>query len=77
MYNGLHIKYPLFLTDFNEFSQQIFDNTQVPNFMKTRLVTAEMFYAVGRTDGHDETKSLSATWRKRLKTEKITPCDLN
>jgi len=22
--------------------------------MKTRLVGAEMFYAVGRTDGHDE-----------------------
>jgi len=25
--------------------------------MKPRLVGAEMFYAIGRTDGHDETNS--------------------
>jgi len=47
---GLHEKYPLFLSDFNEtsiFSTDFSKNTKLSNFMKTR------------TDGqHDETTSL-------------------
>jgi hypothetical protein len=32
-------------------------NNHAPNFMKIRLVGAELFHADGRTDGHDEAKS--------------------
>ena len=52
MYAGLHIKHPLFLSDFKEtFSQRIFEKiTQISNFMKVRLVGAELFDRDGRTD---------------------------
>ena len=33
-----------------EFYQQFFENTQIPNFKKIRLVAAELFHAYGRTD---------------------------
>jgi hypothetical protein len=52
MNNGLHVKYPLFLSDMNgtyifyKFSK----NTQVSNFMKIRSVVVELFRADRRTD---------------------------
>jgi len=52
MYIGLHVKYPLFLLDFNEtlnFLDRFSKNIQVSNFMKIRRVGAELFM---RTDGH-------------------------
>ena len=48
MYIGLHVKYPLFLSDFNEtrnFSTDFQKNTQISNFTKIRLVGAELFHA--------------------------------
>jgi len=38
MYIGLHVKYPLFLSDFNEteYFLQILKNNQISNFMKIR-----------------------------------------
>ena len=53
MYIGPHIKYPLFLSDFNEseFSRQFFENTQISNFMNTRPVGAEVFHTDGRRGG--------------------------
>ena len=33
-----------------KFSRQIFENTQIPNFMKIRPVAAELFNAEGQTD---------------------------
>ena len=59
MYVGVRVKYKLFLSGFNEleFSLQIFENTQIWNFMKIRPVGAELFHAVGRTDRHDEANS--------------------
>ena len=33
---------------------------QVSGFIKIRLVGADLFHADGRTDGHDEAKSLFA-----------------
>jgi len=48
MYIGLHEKYPLFSSDFNEtwiFSK----NPQITNFMKIRPVGAELFHADRQT----------------------------
>jgi hypothetical protein len=52
MYIGLHVKYPLFLSDFNEifnFVDKFSRNMQLSNFMKIRPVGAELFLADGRT----------------------------
>jgi len=53
MYIGLHVKYPLFLSDFNAtwiFATDILKKTQISNFMKIRPVETELFHADGRTD---------------------------
>jgi hypothetical protein len=45
---GLNVKYPLFLSDFDEtwnFWGRFFKNTQLPNFMKIRPVGAELLHA--------------------------------
>ena len=50
MYVGLHVKYPLFLSDFNEtviFSTNFWKNTEISNLMKIHPVGAE-FYGDGR-----------------------------
>jgi len=65
MYIGLHVKYPLFLSEFNEtlkFLDKVRKNPQTYNFMKIRSVAAELFHADRRTDGrtdgrHDEADS--------------------
>ena len=52
MFIGLHVKYPLFLSDFKEtwiFSTD-FRKTQVSNFMNIRPVGTELFHADRRTD---------------------------
>ena len=52
---GLHVKYPLFLSDFNKtciISKDFSKNTQIPNFIKIRPVGAELFHAEGKTDRH-------------------------
>jgi len=48
-YIGLHVKYPLLLSDFmrHEFSRQIFEKSS--NFMKIHPVGAELFHADGET----------------------------
>jgi hypothetical protein len=51
---GLHEKYPLFLSEFNEtsiFSTLFPKNTKLSNFMKIRPVGAQLFHAHGQTDG--------------------------
>jgi hypothetical protein len=53
MYIGLHVKYPLLLSDFNEnwiISTDFSKNTQISNFTKIRPAGAELFDADGRTD---------------------------
>ena len=50
---GLHVKYPLFLSDFNQnlnFIDRFSKNNQISNFINFRPVGAELFHADGRTD---------------------------
>jgi len=55
MCTGLHVKYPLFLSDFNEmnFLDRFSKSPHISNFMKVRPVVAAMFHK----DGHDEANS--------------------
>ena len=49
----LHVKYPLFLSDFSEcciFGQIFEKKTQIPNFMEIRRVGAVLFHAGRRRD---------------------------
>jgi len=58
MHVGLHVKCPLFLSDFNEFNflHRFSKNTHT-NFTKILPVEAELFQADGQTDKYDETNS--------------------
>jgi hypothetical protein len=52
MYIGLHVKYPLFLADFNEtltFWTDILKILKISNFVKIRSVVAELFQVDGQT----------------------------
>jgi hypothetical protein len=52
----LHVKYPLFLSDFNEinFLDRFSKNSQISDFMKIRPVGAQLFHADRLTDRHEE-----------------------
>jgi general stress protein 26 len=49
----LHLKYMLFLSDFNEIwiFSSVSKNVQITNLIKTRPITAKLFHAEGGTDG--------------------------
>jgi hypothetical protein len=52
-YIGLHVKYPLFLSDFNDtwnFVGRFSKNTQISIFMRIHPVTGKLSHAEGRTD---------------------------
>jgi hypothetical protein len=55
MYICLHVKYPLFLSDFMKLNslERFSKNAQVQNFMKIVTVGAVLFHGKGRTDKHD------------------------
>ena len=59
MYIDLNIKYPLFLSDFNETRNFLRDNRiiLISNFMQIRPVGAELFHADRQRDRHDEANS--------------------
>jgi len=55
---GIHVKYPLFLSDFQEINFLNFrKNTQISNFMKIHSLGAEFFHTDGRTDGQADEKT--------------------
>jgi len=50
---GLHVKYPLFLSDFNKtciISKDFSKNTQIPNFIKIHPVGVGLVHADGQID---------------------------
>jgi hypothetical protein len=54
MYLGLHVKYPLFLSDFKSnlnFLDRVWKNIQISNLMKIRSVGAGLSHADGQTTG--------------------------
>jgi len=65
---GLHVKYPLFLSDINEmnFHHRASKTTQIPNFMTIRHVTAQLFHVVRQIDRYDETNSRSPQFYERV-----------
>jgi hypothetical protein len=78
MYLGLHVKYPLLLSDFNEtwffFLDRFSKNTQISNFMKIRPAGAELFHVDRQTwrtdeetDRHDEANSRFSQFCERAK----------
>ena len=64
MYIDLDVKYPLFLSDYNEtcILPTYLRKTQISSFMKIRPVSAELFHAEGRrTDRYtDMTRPIAA-----------------
>jgi hypothetical protein len=67
MWKRIHVKYPLFLSDFNElgFSRQIFENkkAQISSFIKILPVGAKLFHVDGQTDGQINMTKLIVAFR--------------
>jgi hypothetical protein len=67
MYIGLHVKYPLFLSDFNDtwtFSTDFSKDTQTSNLVKIRPVRAELFQRTdGQTEGQTDMAKLRVVFR--------------
>ena len=60
MWKRLHVKYTLFLSDFNEsriFSTDFRKKTYISNLIKIRPAGAELFHADEMGDEHDEVNS--------------------
>jgi len=71
VYIGLHVKYPLFLSDLTklEYSRQIFD--KYSNIKcHDHSVGAELFHIDGRTDKHDEPNSCFSQFCESAKKKK-------
>ena len=74
MYISLPVKYPLFLSCFNEtwISQYILEKySNIKRHTKNRPVGAELFHADGQTGWHDEVNSRCSQYL-RTRLEKIT-----
>jgi hypothetical protein len=70
MYIGRYVKHPLFLSGFNElnFLDKFSKNTRISNFIKIRLVGAEVFHTDIQTDrpGESNCRAPTVTQLKRL-----------
>ena len=66
MYMGLHVKYPSFLSDVNEyriFWPDLRKNTRISNLMKIRPVGAELFHRDEQTDRQTDMTKLRDVFR--------------
>jgi len=73
MYIGIHVKHPIFLSDFNKTLNSLdrfSKNTQMSNFMKISPVGVELFHADARTDGHTSMTKLIIAFRNYVKAPK-------
>jgi hypothetical protein len=59
MYIGLHVKYPLLLSDFNEtcIYREIFEKSSSIKFHENPSSEVELLHTVRRKDKHDEANS--------------------
>ena len=64
----LHVKYPLFLSDFNEILifSKVFRILKDKNFMEIRLVGVELIHAGGQKDRYDEANSRFSQFCERV-----------
>jgi hypothetical protein len=79
MYTGLHVEYPLFLSDCNEPWILLTDfqqNTQIPNCMKIHPVETVLFQVGRWKDGHDKAKLHFANMPKNTAPQKHEPCEV-
>ena len=66
MCTRLYVKYPLFLSYCNKtFSRQIFEKTQISNFIKIRLLEAELFRVDAKTDRQTDRQTEGWTCRRK------------
>jgi hypothetical protein len=65
IYLGHHVKYPLFLSHFNETKSlyRLSKYTQIPNFVKIRPLEVELFHADGRMDRRADMTKLIVAFR--------------
>jgi len=75
MYTGLHVQYPLFLSDFNEgvFSRPIFEKYSNIKFHEIPSNGSELFDADGRT-GMTKLRVAFRTFANAPKNEEIKRC---
>jgi hypothetical protein len=66
MCGGRHVKYPLFLSYFNEtnFLDRFSQNAQVSNCKKIRPVGIELFHTDGRKEGQTDMTEQIVAYRK-------------
>ena len=73
MYVGLHVKYPLILSDFNEtwmFSADFWKILKISNSIKIHPVGAKLFHASGQADGQADMTNLRVTFHNFVNTPK-------
>jgi len=68
MSGGLHVKYPLFLSDLNEIYTLSTDFRKISNFTKIRSVGADLFHA--ESDGRKNMTKLTVAFRNFTKAPK-------
>ena len=69
MYVGLHVKYPLFLSDFNKtcvFSIDFRKKVQILNFIKIRQAAANFFHADRQTEEQTGERTDRQTYMTKL-----------
>jgi hypothetical protein len=70
MYAGLHVKYPLFLSDFNE-TNYLEKSSTIKILWKPLSGGNELFHADGQTDRYDEVDSRLSQFCERAKKNAI------
>jgi hypothetical protein len=66
MYIGLHVKYPLFLSDFIDinFLNRFSKNTHIAPSMKIHPVGAELYHADRRVEEQTDIQTDRQAWRR-------------